>query len=332
MDQTNDKLSKDAEATTKDSAASGKVRRHRRDSRLKRILHPTDFTQESHAAFCHALKLAIASRAALDIIHVEAHPDRSDLNRFPSVRDTLINWGAIPEGSSHRDVGKLGITVRKVEVQARDPEKGILQFLSRHNEDLIVLSTHQRHGIERWFHPEIATRVALRSHVATLFIPAESPGFVNAATGQSVLQRVVLPVDNSPSPQTAIDLSAEIVRRISEPDSEPVFSVMHVGPQPMNRVDVRYPQDRGWNWEWLARGDDVVKDIVSVADQKNSQLIAMSTEGHTCWKDILSGSTTENVVQNAPCPVLSVYALEPAKGRSPARQATSAGEAGLAYG
>ncbi len=282
---------------------------------LQRILHPTDLSPDSRGAFAHALKLAVAARAELDIVHIESQPDPSDLDRFPSVTRTLIEWGVLPPNASQQDVAALGITVRKLSLRAADPEVGILHYLADHREDLIVLSTHQRHGIDRWFHPEIATRVALRSHAATLFVPAKSQGFVDATDGRSSLRRVVIPVDNVPSPQTALNLTAEMLRALPNARTAPELTVMHVGPQPMTRPDLTYPQDDGWNWNWLARGEDVVDDILDVADQKSADLIAMTTQGHTCWKDILSGCTTENVVHEAQCPVLAVYSFESSFGR-----------------
>lgn len=300
------------------------VGRHPHFPHLRRILHPTDFSHESQSAFRHALRLAVAAQAELDIVHIERDPNPGDLDRFPSVRETLIRWGTLPAGASQQDVANLGITVRKLSLCDSDPERGILHFLARHTEDLIVLSTHQRHGIDRWFHPEIATRVALRSHVATLFIPSGSDGFVAPVDGTSTLERVVLPVDNVPSPQTAINLSAEMLRALARSDARPELTVMHVGPQPIVRHDIHYPRDPGWAWFWLARGEDVVDDIIEVADQKEASLIAMTTQGHTCWKDILSGCTTENVIHDAPCPVLAVYAFEPATATDPVCSLTRA--------
>jgi nucleotide-binding universal stress UspA family protein len=282
---------------------------------LKRILHPTDLGPDSYPAFAHALKLAIATRAELDIVHIESHPNPSDLERFPSVTRTLVDWGILPRDASQQDVASLGITIRKVCLRDSDPELGILHYLANHKEDLIVLSTHQRHGIDRWFHPKIATRVALRSRAATLFVPANMPGFVDAGNGSTSLRRVVIPVDNVPSPQTALNLTAEMLRALPNSGVAPELTVMHVGPQPMTRPGIAYPQDEGWNWNWLARGEDVVDDILDVVRQKSADLIAMTTQGHTCWKDILSGCTTENVVHDAPCPVLAVYSFESGFGR-----------------
>ena len=40
---------------------------------LLRIFHPSDFTKSSEVAFAHALKLALESKAELEIMHVARH-------------------------------------------------------------------------------------------------------------------------------------------------------------------------------------------------------------------------------------------------------------------
>ena len=47
-------------------------------------------------------------------------------------------------------------------------------------------------------------------------------------------------------------------------------------------------------------------EIVEVAKERNTDLIIISTHGYTGLKHVFLGSTTENVVRYAPCPVLTV--------------------------
>lgn len=49
-----------------------------------------------------------------------------------------------------------------------------------------------------------------------------------------------------------------------------------------------------------------VDEIVTVAREFDADLIIMSTHGYTGLKHAFLGSTTENVVRYAPCPVLTV--------------------------
>jgi nucleotide-binding universal stress UspA family protein len=47
-------------------------------------------------------------------------------------------------------------------------------------------------------------------------------------------------------------------------------------------------------------------EIVNYARDTNAAMIVITTRGYTGMKHVLLGSTTEDVVRNAPCPVLSV--------------------------
>ncbi len=58
--------------------------------------------------------------------------------------------------------------------------------------------------------------------------------------------------------------------------------------------------------ETLVRTGRAASEIVEVAKERNIDLIIISTHGYTGLKHVFLGSTTENVVRYAPCPVLTV--------------------------
>jgi hypothetical protein len=59
------------------------------------IFHPSDFSPASEVAFVHALKIALQSKAKLDLMHVEPTltPEKPYWLDFPAVRTTLARWG-----------------------------------------------------------------------------------------------------------------------------------------------------------------------------------------------------------------------------------------------
>lgn len=67
------------------------------------------------------------------------------------------------------------------------------------------------------------------------------------------------------------------------------------------------PEQRGQYW--VHRGSPAL-EIIDCAQRHGHGLIVMSTHGHTGLKHVVLGSVTEKVVQQAPCPVLSVRARE----------------------
>jgi len=75
------------------------------------VTHPTDFSELSMNAFVHALRISVAAKAKLYILHVAEGNDETCWDAFPHVRKTLAHWGcsmrrsrprSLPPGSALR--------------------------------------------------------------------------------------------------------------------------------------------------------------------------------------------------------------------------------------
>ena len=60
----------------------------------------------------------------------------------------------------------------------------------------------------------------------------------------------------------------------------------------------------------LVRHSFVFDGILEAAREIHADLIITTTHGYTGWQHMLMGSTSENVVRRAPCPVLVVHQSE----------------------
>ena len=170
------------------------------------IFHPSDFSPPSEVAFAHALKIALQSKAKLDLMHVEPalsaeKPYRLD---FPAVRGTLARWGVLPAGIKRQDVAKTGLRVRKILKASAGPVETMLRHFQKYLPDLIVLATHQRDGLARWLSKAVAEPLARRSGAMTLFVPHTGRGFVSLENGAVTLKRILIPIDHVPHPRTAL--------------------------------------------------------------------------------------------------------------------------------
>lgn len=58
---------------------------------------------------------------------------------------------------------------------------------------------------------------------------------------------------------------------------------------------------------FLATGEPS-NEILALAEAENCDLIAMSTHGHTFWKDIILGSVAENIRHRTTIPILMIRA------------------------
>ena len=271
--------------------------------KIEGIFHPSDFSEASTVAFRHALKMALVTRAGLSILHV-SEGAAAEWQDFPRVRDTLEDWGLIPRNSPRRAVAELGLDVRKVEAQAKDPVRACLGFLEKHPAGLIVLAVHQRDGRTRWLDKAVVEPIARCSGQMTLFIPHGVNGFVSPE-GVVSLRRIVIPIAAKPRPQPAVEAVRRIISGLSLAAGE--VHLLYVG-SPHDMPALTVPSLPGWRWNHTTRVGDVVESILSVADTRSADLIVMTTDGPDGFLDALRGSTTERVLRRIKCPLLSLPA------------------------
>jgi nucleotide-binding universal stress UspA family protein len=250
------------------------------------------------------LKAALIAKAALTVFHVS--PDwKEHWTEFPGVRQTLERWGILPKDSPKFAVPELGITVKKVVAQDKDPVKSVLGFLEHHPCDLIVLATQQDKGRVQWLENSVAKPVARKSHLMTLFIPAGVKGFVSLQDGSVSLKNILIPVAPVPTAQPAIQAAVRLAQRLNCPTGQ--FTLLHVGDD-SEMPEVSCPEVPGWEWTKLSQKGDSTQVILQTAGGMAADLIVMSTEGRNGFLDALRGSHTEQVLRQCACPLLAIPA------------------------
>jgi nucleotide-binding universal stress UspA family protein len=144
-------------------------------SRVRRILHPTDFSRASSAAFSRAVQMAKTDRAQLLIVHVLAPPMPIAGEGYisPSVYEDL-------EASSRRyaqkRLGALQAKARKAGARASTlllegvAHEQIIRAARSKKADLIVIGTHGHTGLVKFFLGSIASRVVAGAHCPVLTV------------------------------------------------------------------------------------------------------------------------------------------------------------------
>jgi nucleotide-binding universal stress UspA family protein len=272
---------------------------------FRRIFHPTDFSPGDAAAFAHAVKLTCLTQGELTMMHVDPTIERKNFEDFPRIRPLLVRWGILQEGCSKDDVAKLGVQIKRVRTVAEDAAGAILQQLMAHPTELLVLSTHQREGLARLTYHAVAEPVARGTHTRTLFVPAGVEGFISAETGRTNLTRVLIPIAHKPNPQPAIDLAADLASTLGS--EHVLFELVHLGKE-TDAPKLTHPKRPGWSWNTLVTRGDPAEWILAAGADFDVDLIVMTTEEHTRPFDLLRGSTTEQVVRGARCPLLAIPA------------------------
>ena len=178
------------------------------------IFHPSDFSAASNVAFVHALKLALDGKAMLQMMHVDKH-GMANWDDFPSVRETLIRWKVLPEGSGREAVEKLGVSVNKLIASCSDPVKACIDYFEIHDVDLIVLSVHQRDGVMRWLEGVVGERISQGAKQNTLFIPVGQSGFVSQVDGSVTLDHILIPIVKKPRGEAAVRFVKDLIANLN---------------------------------------------------------------------------------------------------------------------
>jgi nucleotide-binding universal stress UspA family protein len=158
----------------------------------QRILCPVDLSECSHAALDHALRLAKATGAKLDVLHAYYMPEY--------IQPSLLVWMAtgprpvwqVADEQARTELDQFlarhGADISQridLHVVQKDPSSAILDFATEHRSSLIVMGTHGRTGASRLFGGSVAERVVRRAPCPVLTIREASAEAVAAQAQQS---------------------------------------------------------------------------------------------------------------------------------------------------
>jgi nucleotide-binding universal stress UspA family protein len=267
------------------------------------ILHPTDFSHSSLVAFDHALALAVRCRGELTVLHAGVEEADHPFEHFPAVRATLQRWGYLDAGSRSSAVfDRLGVRIRKVNLENRSPLEAAHRYLDKGDTDLVALATEGRDGMPAWLRPSTAERIARHTRSMSLFVQQGVRGFVDHATGRLSLSRILVPVAHDPDAQTAVIAAVRLAGLISTPVEIVLF---HVGEDPMPAVTT--PHDPRLTFRAEHGHGDIVDEVDRAVRELQADLAVMATDGRDGFLGAIGrGSHTERAVRQCACPVLAV--------------------------
>lgn len=131
----------------------------------RRILHPTDFSRASAAAFTRALADARAGRSELVLVHVLAPviPVAGEGYVSPSVYEQMTESA---RGWARKQMDRLLAKAKAARVRARGlvlegvAHEQIVRAAKQQRAAIIIIGTHGRTGVARFFLGSVAARVA----------------------------------------------------------------------------------------------------------------------------------------------------------------------------
>lgn len=297
---------------------------------FRQILCPVDLSDASVRPLAHAAAFARWYGAALTVLHVvptfepvQVRPGGlSDPVRFlhPMPREEVLEeLGRVLEAA-----GASGIQAARA-VEAGDPPATIVDQALATRADLLVMGTHGRSGFNRLLLGSITEKVLARSPCPVLTVP---PHATRAVPAEVQFRNILCPLDFSPAALQAFGFAVDLARQAN--GSVTVLQVIewlaeeepreysHFNVAEYRQLLIRDAHDRlqALMAEESRTGrdiEDVVvigrahREILRVAGEKPADLIVMGAQGRGGAGLALFGSTTQQVVRAAACPVLTVH-------------------------
>ena len=308
---------------------------------LRHILCPLDFSRFSRHALEQAVSLAREFGAEISALHVRsvaAVPELVVAGSPPAV----VQFSLPPDERSmllqelqdlENDVEAAGVTIRTA-IEEGDPVATILSHAAAWPADIIVMGTHGRTGFERLLLGSVAERVLRKAMCPVLTVPRRAM----SATPDLSFARILCAVDFSPASMRALEFAAtlaakngpgldvlNVVELLAEEHGlheaaaveTPSFRA-ELARAAARRLDEAIPasvRDRCPVQQIVTMGK-AWKEILHVAAQERSDLIVLGVQGRSTADLMLFGSTTQHIVRQSSCPVLTIRAGNEARVQS----------------
>jgi nucleotide-binding universal stress UspA family protein len=290
---------------------------------IRRVLCPIDFSDSSRRALEHAIAIAgwyEAGLTALHVIHPVALPQPPILLAdFTATSPTADRqWLAERLHDWLLPARRAGIPTRTV-FDTGAPARSILAHAP--GDGMIVMGTHGLSGFERFVLGSVAEKVLRKAICPVLTVPP--PARTEAKVPYT---RLLCPVDFSESSLAALRLALSLaeeadarlailhvvdwppdddllVERLIVPEFEPL-----VERDAHNRLE-SLVSDEARTWcrpETRMAFGKPYREILAAAERDGTDLIVMGIRGRNPVDLTLFGSTANQVVRRATCPVLTL--------------------------
>lgn len=293
---------------------------------ITRILCPIDLSDNSQHAVTHAVLLARWYGASITALHV-CNPIV-----IPST-DFVVVGGGMPPPLTETEIADVEREVLArfaprssvdvdVLVQSGHPARQILECAGALRADLIVIGTHGASGFEHLLLGSVTEKVLRKAICPVLTVPPHA-----RTTSKLPFRRLVCPVDFSDSSLAALDFALSLAQQ-----GEAELTILHVcewrlEDEPLTNRPISVPEfrpqlERDLSEKLLGLIPDAVRnwcrptiriahgkayrEILGVAAEDQADLIVMGVQGRNALDVMLFGSTTNQVVRRATCPVLTL--------------------------
>jgi nucleotide-binding universal stress UspA family protein len=284
---------------------------------INRILCPVDFFPASDAAVSYAAGLAANYDATIHLLHVITPI-------LPGPYEYAIDTVEVTkslEKAAMLEMNKLAARAREagvrcnITVRVGDVYDEIKRTIEVDKPELVVMGTHGRRGVERWFMGSTTEKLMRHSPVPIVTISATGEKLTPAPR----FRRILVTTDFSDGTPDALAYAFSVAQ---ENDSQ--ITLLHVVHDVAADVSGRYRESlikgvekqlqdlipaEANNWcDVITRVETGVpyRIVLRMLEDEKVDLLVMNIHGKGMLDRALLGSTAERVVRVATCPVMLI--------------------------
>jgi len=293
---------------------------------VNKILCPVDFFSASLAAAGYAMGLAAIYEARVHLLHVIA-PIPMDAINVAEITESLEKKAAYDLNKLVQRAHRANVDA-DVEIHVGDAYDEIKSAIETRKPDLVVMGTHGRRGIERWFIGSTVEKLLRHSPIPLLTI---------SASGKRVpvprFRRILVTTDFSEGTSDALayafSVAQEYDARISllhvvhdvAVDTTGTFRDSLLTGVEKALQDLVPPEAADWcDVDTRIETGVPYQVILKILEDEKIDLAVMNIHGKGLLDRALLGSTAERVVRAAPCPVLLIPPMKRKKRELPLRE------------
>ena len=294
---------------------------------FNKILCATDFSDFSNQTVSYGVALAKEFGASLIVCHVI---DLSSVAIYGEFQlDPVGQQNRIMEDANAQLEALTGdqpvaweplITVGKAadEISRAVEEKSI---------DLVIAATRGRSGFKRLILGSVTETLMRTLTCPLLVVRSPEHEFVNPPEQEVRLQKILVGCDFSPDSGLAFEYGLSLAQEfqaelhlahVIEPPVQPNLLIEETyvsgeiqedyHNQLIQKLKDMVPGEAA---NWCAPQTSIMEgqpyeELVKYADTRDIDMIVLGVRGHGLVKTLFLGSTTDRVIRNSPCPVLSV--------------------------
>jgi nucleotide-binding universal stress UspA family protein len=304
---------------------------------IQRILCPIDFSEYSRHALDHAVALARWYGSTITVLHVfSTTPVAAYAPGMPGF-DPIVLTSA-DRDQLLVDVKRFvdtesapGVSIDAV-IREGDAVGEILSLATDMEADLLIVGTHGRSGFERLLLGSVTEKLLRKASCPVLTVPRRHPDAVPATP--VLFKQILCPVDFSHCSLQALNYAMSLAQ-----EADAHLTVLHVmgdelevtpdayGAIIMNdlesladfrrrheedarqRLTAAVPESVAASCSVetiVSRGGKPSREILRVAAEQRTDVIVVGVQGRGAANLVFFGSTTNHVVREATCPVLTV--------------------------